>query len=281
MLLERDNMPLDNFTAIQKLRQGDHMLMESTGRSPSMVENYLRFKPNYPRKLIDFLYDDCGFSWESVIADIGSGTGTFTRLLLEKGSRVVGIEPNREMRETAERILCDEFPRFVSLDATAENTTLSDVSIHHIVCAQSFHFFNIDKCKKEFARILRPGGSVALIRSRPVVDNDEFSHEYEALVRRYSNDEGNNRTKINENLFSDFFPASSFLVFSLPDQLILDFEALKGRMLFFSDMPALGEKGYHELIEELEILFELYNQSGKVVLKYKTEAYAGKLGLVG
>lgn len=257
------------------------MLMESSGRSHSKVENYLKFKPNYPRKLIDFLYDDCGFSWESVIADIGSGTGTFTRLLLERGSRVVGIEPNREMRETAERILCDEFPRFVSLNATAENTTLSAASIHHIVCAQSFHFFDMEKCKKEFTRILKPGGSIALIQNRPVVESDEFSHEYEALIKRYSNYDGNNGNTCNENVYADFFRESRFSVFSLPDQLALDFETLKSRMISFPDLPAQGEKGYFELMEELEILFELYNQSGKVVLRYQTEAYAGKFSLAG
>jgi len=91
------------------------MLTESRNRSPGMAENYFKYKLDYPRKLIDFLYNECDFSWESVIADIGSGTGTFTRLLLERGSRVVAIEPDRELRETTERILEDEFPRFFPL----------------------------------------------------------------------------------------------------------------------------------------------------------------------
>lgn len=257
------------------------MLVENFGRPPSWVENYLKFKPNYPRKLIDFLYGECGFSWDSVIADIGSGTGNFSRLLLERGSRVVGIEPNREMRETAERILCDEFPRFVSLDATAENTTLSDASINHIVCAQSFHFFDTEKCKKEFARIIKPGGSITLIRNRPMTDDDEFSQEYETLVRKYSSDLGRGRVTADDNSYADFFTESKFPVISLPDQMVLDFETLKGRMLSMADFPNRDEKRYAELLEELEILFQLYNQSGKVILKYQTEAFAGRLNLAG
>lgn len=256
------------------------MAMESVARA--RVESYLKNRPNYPRKLIDFLYNDCGFSWESVIADIGSGTGVFTRLLLEKGSRVVAIEPNREMRETAERILCDEFPRFVSLCATAENTTLSDASIHHIVCAQSFHRFDMKRCKEEFKRILKPGGSIVLIWNRRIIEADDFSSEYEALIKRYSKDydKGNDR-KFTESDYADFFGSASYSVLSLPNQQSLDLEGLKGRMLSGSYIPAHGEEGHIQLMEELEILFELYNEAGKVTMKYETEAYAWNLNRAG
>lgn len=256
--------------------------MALCSRFSSRVENYLRFKPHYPKKLIDFLYEECGFSWESVIADIGSGMGVFSRLLLERGSRVVGIEPNGEMRSAAERILCDEFPRFVSLGATAENTTLSDASVHHIVCTQSFHGFDLDRSKEEFARILRPGGSLVLICSKQITGGNDFTSEYEALKKRFS--------KTNNHIIGQYesqqdyhklFSSGPYMALSIPGQQILDFEGVKGRLLACFDIPNAGEDGYDAMLEELQILFELYSQSGKVTLHYETQAHAGRLSLAG
>lgn len=256
------------------------MLTGSRSRSPGMVENYLKYKLDYPRKLIDFLYNECDFSWESVIADIGSGTGTFTRLLLERGSRVVAIEPDRELRETAERILEDEFPRFFSLEATAENTTLSDRSIHHIVCAQSFHFFDTKKCRKEFRRILRPGGSVALIVMMPSC-HDEFSSECEALIRRHSKDIPGTGDSSLDSIYSDFFQKFGYSTLSLSSQLSLDFDSFSGRLLSSFNLPGPFDEGHEDLMEEMDLLFELYQQSGRVTYMYDLKVYAGKLDTVG
>ncbi|HOJ79314.1 MAG TPA: class I SAM-dependent methyltransferase [Clostridiales bacterium] len=73
-------------------------MKKSTERFSDRVENYVKYRPGYPKEFIDYLYANAGFSEESVIADIGSGTGILTALLLERGSRAIGIEPNREMR---------------------------------------------------------------------------------------------------------------------------------------------------------------------------------------
>jgi len=67
----------------------------------------------------------------SRIADIGFGTGIFTRMLLENGNSVFGIEPNQEMREAGEKLLV-EYPNFRSVGATAENTTLEGRSVDFI-----------------------------------------------------------------------------------------------------------------------------------------------------
>lgn len=251
------------------------MITASRNRSFGMVEDHLKYRFDYPEKLIDFLYDACGFSRESVIADIGSGMGTFTRLLLERGSRVVAIEPCRELRETAERILADEFPRFFSLEACAENTTLSDASVHHIACAQSFHYFDGEKCRREFRRILRPEGSVVLIGMRPVCD-DEFNRECDALIRRYSGYGRGMGGEDMDSVYSAFFSGSGFVNFSLSGQMSLDFEGLRGRLFSSYCLPGPGENGHDELMEELELLFELYQQSGKVNYIYEIRAYAGK-----
>lgn len=103
-------------------------MKESTMRFSDRVEDYVKYRPGYPKEFIDFLYARKGFSEDSVIADVGSGTGILTTLLLEKGGTVIGVEPNKEMRKAAETLL-KEFPKFVSKDGTAEDTRLEAASV--------------------------------------------------------------------------------------------------------------------------------------------------------
>src|ERR1700733_9046712 len=100
---------------------------KASSRFSDRVENYVRYRPGYPGEVLRVLKDDCGLTADHVAADIASGTGIWTRVLLENGNRVFGIEPNPEMRQAGERLLAD-FPRFTSVAGTAEGTTLPDGS---------------------------------------------------------------------------------------------------------------------------------------------------------
>src|SRR5216684_6362500 len=110
-------------------------------RFSTRVENYTRFRPTYPPKVIEVLKDECGLRRDSVIADIASGTGIFTRLLLESGNRVFGIEPNPEMRRAGEEYLAS-YPNFTSVAGTAENTRLPELSVDLVTSAQAAHWFD-------------------------------------------------------------------------------------------------------------------------------------------
>ena len=77
------------------------------GRFSDRVENYIKYRPSYPPEVLELLAAQCGLTAESIVADVGSGTGILTSLLLKNAERVYGIEPNREMREAAERMLAD------------------------------------------------------------------------------------------------------------------------------------------------------------------------------
>ena len=117
----------------------------------------------------------------SVIADIGSGTGISTQLLLSAGCEVYAVEPNREMREAAERILQGQ-AGFHSVDGTAEATTLPNQSVDLIVAAQAFHWFAPLPTRAEFDRILKPDGHVVLMWNARHLDSTPFLRGYEALV---------------------------------------------------------------------------------------------------
>jgi len=111
---------------------------DATQRFSSRVDNYVRYRPGYPTEILDLLKKECGLTSDSVIADIAFGTGIFTRMLLDNGNRVFGVEPNAEMRHAGEQFL-QSYARFTSIAGTAEATSLPDHSVDIITAAQAAH----------------------------------------------------------------------------------------------------------------------------------------------
>ncbi len=137
--------------------------------------------------MLEFLTSELGLAKDSVIADVGSGTGISSELFVENGNHVYGTEPNKQMREAAERLF-KRRKNFVSINATAEDTTLRDRSVDFIVAGQAFHWFDLRKTKTEFRRILRPNGFVILIWNDRRTAASDFLHGYETLLNRYGTD---------------------------------------------------------------------------------------------
>ena len=158
-----------------------------TTRFSSRVDDYVKYRPGYPGAILDFLRHECGLTRDSIIADVGSGTGKLTELFLKNGNQVFGIEPNQEMREAGERLL-KPYPNFRSLAATAEATTLQNQSVDIITAGQAFHWFNRETTRQEFLRILKPGGWVALIWNDRHTTASPFLEAYEELLQKFSTD---------------------------------------------------------------------------------------------
>ena len=128
---------------------------------------YSSARPSYAESMVQEMYDKLGLTPESVIADIGSGTGKFSRSFLERGNNVICVEPNDEMRKQAEKDMSG-YDGFVSVGASAEHTGLADHSIDAITCAQSFHWFDVTRFRRECNRILKPNGKVFLTWNMPL-----------------------------------------------------------------------------------------------------------------
>lgn len=128
---------------------------DPTRRFSDRVENYVRYRPGYPRALLECLAREHGLDPAHAVADIGSGTGILSELLLRNGNAVFGVEPNAEMRAAAERLLRGQ-AKFHSVDGRAEATTLPTASVDWITAAQAFHWFDVSAARREFRRILRP-----------------------------------------------------------------------------------------------------------------------------
>ena len=137
-------------------------MLDPTKRFSNRVENYLKYRPTYPPEIIPLLKSGCGLTSESIIVDLGSGTGLLTELFLKNGNRVFGVEPNPEMRAAGEKVLA-RYPKFASVDAVAEATTLHNHSVDFVVAGQAFHWFDRQKARPEFVRVLKPDGWVMLV----------------------------------------------------------------------------------------------------------------------
>lgn len=247
-------------------------MSDTVKRFSDRVENYVKYRPGYPAQILDVFRAEMDLDENSVVADIGSGPGISARLFLENGNPVYGVEPNAEMRRAAEDLLRD-FPKFVSVDGTAENTTLETASVDFVTAAQAFHWFDPERTRAEFRRILRPGGFVALMWNERLLDANDFLREYENFIIRYGRDYQQVRhDNIDVEKLNNFF-RSDFSQRSFPNVQRLDFEGLRGRMLSSSYMPTESDERFERMILELKSLFDKYAENGKIEILYDTNIF--------
>jgi ubiquinone/menaquinone biosynthesis C-methylase UbiE len=198
------------------------MEADPTKRFSDRVNNYIKYRPSYPPEVLDHLKEKCGLSPRSIIADVGAGTGIFTKLLLDRGYTVYAVEPNAPMLDAAIAELSPD-KKFIPVDGTAEATTLPENSIDLIVCAQAFHWFNNENTKIEFKRILKVTGKAALIWNNRLINADEFSEEYDGLLKNDSVDYNKvNHQNIGNIDFEAFFKDGKYEVKKFPNVQVFD-----------------------------------------------------------
>lgn len=249
--------------------------MENTNRFSNRVKDYVKYRPGYPAEMIDFFASGINDN-NSIIADIGAGTGILTGLLLQKGFTVIAVEPNKEMREKYRELLAG-YTNVSFVDGTAETTKLAKGSIDVIVAAQAFHWFDRHKTKAEFKRILKPGGTVALIWNERLVLS-AFETEYEKLITLYSTDYTRvDYRNITDEEIEDFFTPGEVKLTIFENYQQFHFEGLKGRLQSSSYIPVPGDENYTGMMEALQQLFNRYEQNGVIRINYSTKVYTGKM----
>jgi SAM-dependent methyltransferase len=249
---------------------------DATQRFSSRVDNYVRFRPGYPTEVLALLRRECGLTPDSVIADIASGTGIFTRMLTENGNRVFGVEPNDEMRRAGEQFL-QNYARFTSIAGTAEATTLPDRSVDIVTAAQAAHWFDREKARREFLRILKPGGWTVLVWNERRTDSTPFLRDYEQLLLTYGTDYQEVRHERTTAEIADFFAPSSFRSSTLEMRQKVDFGGLEGRLLSSSYTPTPDHANYEPMLRELRRTFDGHQVNGSVSLDYNTLVYYGQI----
>jgi SAM-dependent methyltransferase len=256
--------------------------MSESARHPAArfsdrAEDYVKYRPHYSPEVVQAFQQACGLRPQHLIGDVGCGTGMLAKIFLDNGNRVIGVEPNREMRLAGEDYLA-VYPKFSMIDGSAEATTLLDASIDFVVAGQAFHWFRPDETRIEFARILKPEGWAVLVWNDRNVDSTSFLRAYEDFVRCHSIDyeQVTHKYLASYAALERFFSPNKMQLIQQHNQQVLDFDGLRGRLLSSSYIPKSGER-YEAMLRELPQLFSSYAAEGHVILQYDTKIYFGHL----
>lgn len=252
------------------------MTRTSTTRFSDRVENYVRYRPGYPPEVLALLRSRCGLDPDKVVADVASGTGIFTKILLDNGNRVFSVEPNTEMREASENML-KGYLRLTSVAGTAEDTTLLPSSMDFVTAAQAAHWFDRPRARREFSRILKTGGWCVLIWNERRTDATPFLCDYEQLLLTYGTDYKEVRHERTTAVIHEFFEPGPYeeSVFDYRQQF--DYQGAAGRLLSSSYAPLEDDPRHAPMMRQLQRIFGNHAQGGVVEFEYNTRVYCGRL----
>ncbi len=231
-------------------------------------------RPQYAEKLLHFLQVTYVLGRRSVVADVGSGTGYLTRLLLRSGCRVYAVEPNAEMRAVAESELGGQ-PGFTSLAGQAEQLPLEDGSVDAVTVGQALHWFNVEEARAEFLRVLRPNGWCIVADNRAMEDANDLTRAAEDICKRYFQDIGKAAEPPAKVL--ELFREYGFNTLRIPNPYICDEETYVSGFLNSSLAPEPGSPNRERAASEVRALFARFAMDGRIVLPFETVAYHGRL----
>lgn len=250
--------------------------MDPTTRFSDRVADYAAARPDYPNAIIDYLEREAGLGPESHIADVGAGTGISTQLFIRRGYTVVALEPNDAMRGALAESLAEQ-PAARVVDGTAEATTLDESSVDAVVAAQAFHWFDPEAARREFERILRPGGQVILLWNERRLEDSPFNRAYENLLLAHCPDyTDNRRTHFDDASLAAFFAPQGMCSAQFPHDQQLDWAGLRARLLSSSYVPK-SSPGVDEILAAARKMFETYAEDGAVTFAYDAFLFRGRL----
>ncbi len=240
-----------------------------------VVENYQRYRPHYPPRVIELLTAACGLTPEHIIADVGCGTGLLAERFLKHGNRVYGVEPNPEMRTAAEDYLRG-YATFTSINGTAESTTLDVHSVDMITVGQAFHWFEPAATRREFERILQPGGWVVLVYNLEHDDGTPFAAAYGKLWLQIDPSVDIYARKRPDSI-DQFYGKDACTEHIMPNEQVCDLDGLRGRILSASRSIPPDDPHYPAMLADIEAVFNQYHADGRVTLAYTTRVLYGQL----
>ena len=248
--------------------------MEHAKRFTGRAQDYTLGRPSYPEALLDHLYRELGLSERSIIADIGAGTGKFTRQLLERGSTVYAVEPNEDMRTVAIRELSG-YKKFYPVSGSDVASGLMEHSVDLITVAQAFHWFDMEGFRRECQRILKPGGGVALIwnmRDTAAPENAATVAVYQKYCTQFQG--FNAGLQMDAPRIGRFFEGK-YTKAVFPNLLLYNKEKFIHRSLSSSYALKPGQAQYETFLAALEDVFERYALGGTLTVANETVVYSG------
>jgi len=246
-------------------------------RFQGRADVYSKYRPGYPIGVLLALRREIGFDWKWVVADVGSGTGLLSEVFLDAGNRVYCVEPNEDMRRAAEERLGRYAPRYLSVAGSAEATNLADRSIDLVAVGQALHWFDFERTRAEFARVLRGDGYVSIVYNHRRT-RDGVEKAYGEVIGRFAKNRAT-VPDVDDTHVARFLKNREFKKFVMPNSQSLDFHGMLGRLASASYMPPLKDRGWIEVEKEVRRIFCEYGKSGVVILHYDTILYLGRVAL--
>lgn len=250
--------------------------MQATQRFSDRVGDYVRYRPDYPRALLEWLQRGHGVARDWEVADIGAGTGIASKMFLDADCRVTAVEPNAAMRGAAESWL-QAYPKFRALGGSADATGLADASVDLVAVAQAFHWFDPVAARREFNRILRQHGLIAIWWNSRRIAGTQFLGGYEALLQKFGTDYASVAQRYADDAqmrkwFGTSFRGSAHF----GHQQLLDFAALRGRLMSSSYAPQAGDSHHRPMLQALRELFDNSAVNGTISFDYDTRIFVGQ-----
>ncbi|WP_445143925.1 class I SAM-dependent methyltransferase [Dyella sp. Tek66A03] len=251
--------------------------LKPTERFSDRVADYVRYRPDYPVAMLEWLQREYSVNPHWQVADVGAGTGISSKLFLDGGYRVIAVEPNEAMRTAAEQWLGDN-ARFRTVDGHATATGLDDASIDLVIVAQAFHWFDQEAARREFKRILKTDGLAAIVWNSRRLMGTPFLEGYEALLQEYGTDYTSVAERYGDEPHMRAWFGAGYLGMGRFDHgQMLDFDALSGRLMSSSYAPRTGHPSHEPMMHALRELFDSCAQDGRISFDYDTVIYVGKV----
>jgi ubiquinone/menaquinone biosynthesis C-methylase UbiE len=243
-------------------------MKDATERFSGRVGAYVKYRQGYPDTLIPLIEEKSHLTRHSVVADVGCGTGLLAECFLKIGYPVFGVEPNQEMRESAEQRL-HEFAGFMSVAGSAESTGLKTNSIDLVTVGRAFHWFKTKRALAEFSRILKAEGSCAIVWNQR--KDSPFMKDYDSLLNAYCDDYREIRSARDDQrkLLEDF----GFCLSTLAHREMSTMKQLQGKILSLSITPDPQHPKFEPMLRSIEELFNKHEGCGQVCFEYDTLVY--------
>ena len=251
------------------------VVSDSTTRFTNKADIYTRYRWDFSPRAIEAIFRITGLTMSATVADIGSGTGMLSQHFVERVKKLFALEPNTEMMEIA-RGLLGSYPAYNSIDGCAEAIALPNHSVDLVVVGRAIHWFDPQKARAEFLRILIPEGWLAVLQT-PCIDKKLDAALKQIRIQENGWDVEGDKNKIKKVPLSFFFGSEDYITLDFPETVSETWQEFFGRQLSVSSAPVESHPLYPNFEKAAREIFEKFGQDGSISIEMATELHLGQV----